>query len=162
MGFAPIPQLCMRSGEADRWEVGRGLTNLAKNSHQPFRRRERAMQRFRNVQTLRQGNGDLKRRVKRSDISKPPLVRRAGTAAPRCRRHLARHRGRSFSPRLEPLRSALAKLDPAANCGPTAAAGGQKTLSLPRRRCPGWDGTLQRFTPDTHDGATSSRPRREP
>ena len=33
-------------GNADRQEVGRGLNNRAENSHQPFRRRERAMQRF--------------------------------------------------------------------------------------------------------------------
>ena len=39
-------------GNADRQEVGRGLNNRAENSHQPFRRRERAMQRFRNVKTL--------------------------------------------------------------------------------------------------------------
>jgi putative transposase len=39
-------------GNADRQEVGRRLNNRAENSHQPFRRRERAMQRFRNVKTL--------------------------------------------------------------------------------------------------------------
>jgi putative transposase len=39
-------------GNADRHEVGRGLTNRAENSHQPFRRRERATQRFRNAKTL--------------------------------------------------------------------------------------------------------------
>src|SRR5208283_4147746 len=37
---------------ADRQEVGRRLNNRAENSHQPFRRRERAMQRFRSMQTL--------------------------------------------------------------------------------------------------------------
>jgi len=39
-------------GAADRQEVGRGHNNRAENSHQPFRRRERAMQRFRSIQTL--------------------------------------------------------------------------------------------------------------
>jgi len=39
-------------GNADRQEVGRGLNNRAENSHQPFRRRERAMQRFRSIKTL--------------------------------------------------------------------------------------------------------------
>jgi putative transposase len=39
-------------GNADRHEVGRGLNNRAENSHQPFRRRERAMQRFRSIKTL--------------------------------------------------------------------------------------------------------------
>jgi putative transposase len=40
---------------ADRHEVGRGLNNRAENSHQPFRRRERAMQRFRSRKTLQSG-----------------------------------------------------------------------------------------------------------
>ena len=37
---------------ADRQEVGRRLNNRAENSHQPIRRRERAMQRFRSMKTL--------------------------------------------------------------------------------------------------------------
>jgi putative transposase len=39
-------------GIADRHVVGRRLNNRAENSHQPFRRRERAMQRFRSMKTL--------------------------------------------------------------------------------------------------------------
>ena len=39
-------------GAADRHEVGDRLNNRAENSHQPFRRRERAMQRFRSMKTL--------------------------------------------------------------------------------------------------------------
>jgi len=39
-------------GNADRQEVGRWLNNRAENSHQPFRRRERAMLRFRRMKTL--------------------------------------------------------------------------------------------------------------
>jgi putative transposase len=39
-------------GNADRQEVGRWVNNRAENSHQPFRRRERAMERFRRMQTL--------------------------------------------------------------------------------------------------------------
>ena len=39
-------------GAVDRHEVGRRLNNRAENSHQPFRRRERAMQRFRSLKTL--------------------------------------------------------------------------------------------------------------
>ena len=39
-------------GATDRHEVGRRLNNRAENSHQPFRRRERAMQRFRSMKTL--------------------------------------------------------------------------------------------------------------
>jgi putative transposase len=39
-------------GVADRHEVGQRLNNRAENSHQPFRRRERAMQRFRSMKTL--------------------------------------------------------------------------------------------------------------
>ena len=37
---------------ADRQESGRWLNNRAENSHQPFRRRERAMLRFRRMKTL--------------------------------------------------------------------------------------------------------------
>jgi putative transposase len=36
----------------DRHQVGPRLNNRAENSHQPFRRRERAMQRFRSKRTL--------------------------------------------------------------------------------------------------------------
>ena len=39
-------------GNQDRQEVGRWLNNRAENSHLPFRRRERAMQRFRRMKTL--------------------------------------------------------------------------------------------------------------
>jgi putative transposase len=39
-------------GAADRHKVGRRLNNRAENLHQPFRRRERAMQRFRSMKTL--------------------------------------------------------------------------------------------------------------
>ena len=39
-------------GNADRQEVGSWLNNRAENSHQPFRRRERAMERFRRMKTL--------------------------------------------------------------------------------------------------------------
>jgi DDE superfamily endonuclease len=35
-----------------RHELGPRLNNRAENSHQPFRRRERAMQRFRSIRTL--------------------------------------------------------------------------------------------------------------
>ena len=39
-------------GAADRQETGRHLNNRAENSHLPFRRRERAMNRFRRMKTL--------------------------------------------------------------------------------------------------------------
>ena len=39
-------------GNADRQEVGRWINNRAENSHQPFRPRERAMERFRRMKTL--------------------------------------------------------------------------------------------------------------
>ena len=39
-------------GDADWHEVGGRLNNRAENSHQPFRRRERAMERFRSMKTL--------------------------------------------------------------------------------------------------------------
>ena len=43
-------------GNADKQETGRWLNNLAKNSHQPFRRRERAMIRFRRMRTLQKNS----------------------------------------------------------------------------------------------------------
>lgn len=39
-------------GASDKREVGRWLNNRAENSHQPFRRRERAMLRFRRMRSL--------------------------------------------------------------------------------------------------------------
>jgi putative transposase len=39
-------------GNADRQETGRWLNNRAENSHQAFRRRERAMLRFRRMRSL--------------------------------------------------------------------------------------------------------------
>ncbi len=39
-------------GNAERQETGRWLNNRAENSHQPFRRRERAMAKFRSAKTL--------------------------------------------------------------------------------------------------------------
>ena len=39
-------------GIVERQECGRWLNNRAENSHQPFRRRERAMQKFKDVRTL--------------------------------------------------------------------------------------------------------------
>ncbi len=39
-------------GNAGRQETGRHLNNRAENSHQPFRRRERAMSRFRRMRSL--------------------------------------------------------------------------------------------------------------
>ncbi len=39
-------------GAIDKREIGRWLNNRAENSHQPFRRRERAMLRFRRMRSL--------------------------------------------------------------------------------------------------------------
>ncbi len=39
-------------GNNDKQEVGRWANNRVENSHLPFRRRERAMQRFRRMKTL--------------------------------------------------------------------------------------------------------------
>ena len=39
-------------GNADRQDTGRWLNNRAENSHLPFRRRERAMLRFRQMRSL--------------------------------------------------------------------------------------------------------------
>ena len=39
-------------GNAERQEIGRWLNNRAENSHQPFRRRERAMAKSRSAKSL--------------------------------------------------------------------------------------------------------------
>src|SRR5271165_2132726 len=51
-GLCSYPGAMKEIGNADRQEVGRRLNNRAENSHRPFRRRERAMQRFRSMKTL--------------------------------------------------------------------------------------------------------------
>src|SRR5208283_2222621 len=51
-GLCSYPAAMEEVGIADRQEVGRRLNNRAENSHQPFRRRERAMQRFRSMKSL--------------------------------------------------------------------------------------------------------------
>src|SRR5947209_14559647 len=51
-GLCSYPAAMKEIGNAYRHEVGRRLNNRAENSHQPFRRRERAMLRFRSVKTL--------------------------------------------------------------------------------------------------------------
>jgi putative transposase len=51
-GLCSYPAAMKELGIADRHEIGRRLNNRAENSHQPFRRRERAMQRFRSMKTL--------------------------------------------------------------------------------------------------------------
>jgi putative transposase len=48
-GFCSYLAAMKEIGNADRQEVGRRLNNRGENSHQPFRRRERAMQRFRST-----------------------------------------------------------------------------------------------------------------
>jgi putative transposase len=51
-GLCSYPAAMKEVGIADRQEVGRRLNNRAENSHQPFRRRERPMQRFRSMKSL--------------------------------------------------------------------------------------------------------------
>jgi putative transposase len=51
-GLCSCPAAMKEIGNADRQVVGRRLNNRAENSHQPFRRRERAMQRFRSAKML--------------------------------------------------------------------------------------------------------------
>ncbi len=51
-GLRSYPAAMNEIGNADRREVGRWLNNRAENSHLPFRRRERAMGRFRRMKTL--------------------------------------------------------------------------------------------------------------
>ena len=51
-GMRSYPAAMRELGNLDRREVGRWLNNRAENSHLPFRRRERAMQRFRRMKSL--------------------------------------------------------------------------------------------------------------
>ena len=51
-GLCSYPAAMKEIGNADRHTVGCRLNNRAENSHQPFRRRERAMQLFRSAKTL--------------------------------------------------------------------------------------------------------------
>jgi putative transposase len=51
-GLCSYPAAMKEIGNADRQVVGYRLNNRAENSHQPFRRRERAVQRFRSTKTL--------------------------------------------------------------------------------------------------------------
>ena len=51
-GLASYGALLKEISAADRQETGRRLNNRAEKSHQPFRRRERAMLRFRRTRPL--------------------------------------------------------------------------------------------------------------
>jgi putative transposase len=61
-------------GGVDRHEVGRSLNNRAENSHQPFRRRERAMQRFRSIKTLQEFACGAISLVERPNRSAPQVI----------------------------------------------------------------------------------------
>jgi putative transposase len=51
-GLRSYPAAMRELGNLERREMGRWLNNRAENSHVPFRRRERAMLRFRQMETL--------------------------------------------------------------------------------------------------------------
>ncbi|MDP3677289.1 MAG: DDE-type integrase/transposase/recombinase, partial [Novosphingobium sp.] len=51
-GLRSYPAAMRDLGNGDRREMGRHLNNRAENSHLPFRRRERAMLRFRQMKSL--------------------------------------------------------------------------------------------------------------
>ena len=51
-GLKSYPAAMHELGNLDRRELGRWLNNRAENSHLPFRRRERAMLKFREMKTL--------------------------------------------------------------------------------------------------------------
>lgn len=51
-GLRSYPAAMRELGNLDRQDTGRWLNNRAENSHLPFRRRERAMQRFRQMKSL--------------------------------------------------------------------------------------------------------------
>ena len=85
-GMGPwAAQALKEIGNADRQEAGRRLNNRAENSHQPFRRRERAMQRFRSMKTLQKFSSFMPRSTTisiRSAISSPARFTNKG-APPR-------------------------------------------------------------------------------
>lgn len=51
-GLRSYPAAMRKLGNLDRGEMGRWLNNRAENAHLPFRRRERAMLRFRRMKSL--------------------------------------------------------------------------------------------------------------
>jgi putative transposase len=51
-GLRSYPAAMRELGNLDRREMGRWMNNRVENSHLPFRRRERAMLRFRQMKTL--------------------------------------------------------------------------------------------------------------
>ena len=51
-GLRSYPAAMRELGNIDRREMGRWMNNRVENSHLPFRRRERAMLRFRQMKTL--------------------------------------------------------------------------------------------------------------
>jgi len=51
-GLKSYPAAMSDLGNSERREMGRWLNNRAENAHLPFRRRERAMQRFRKMKSL--------------------------------------------------------------------------------------------------------------
>ena len=51
-GLRSYPAAMRQLGNLDRREMGQWLNNRVENSHLPFRRRERAMLRFRRMKTL--------------------------------------------------------------------------------------------------------------
>ena len=53
-GLKSYPAAMRELGNLDRQETGRWLNNRAENSHLPFRRRERAMLKFRHMKTLQE------------------------------------------------------------------------------------------------------------
>jgi len=78
-------------GVADRQDCGRWLNNRAENSHQPFRRRERLMARFRDIRTLQkfaavhasiQNHFNLERHLNRRHLFK---LNRSAALADWCR-----------------------------------------------------------------------------
>ena len=75
-------------------ETGRWLNNRAENSHQPFRRREGAMARFRDIKTLQKftsvhasihNHCNHQRHLNRRDIFQTRPSRRPGRVASTCR-----------------------------------------------------------------------------
>jgi len=89
-------------GATDLQETGRWLNNRAENSHLPFRRRERAMQRFRRMRSLQMFasvHASVFNHFNRSAASPPePTSRRTAPLLSSSGAVFARHKGQSFCP----------------------------------------------------------------
>ena len=149
-GLSSYPAAMSEIGSVDRQEVGHRLNNRAENSHQPFRRRERAMQRFRSAKispltlfegatvTLFDGRGGAHGSFARSEVWVRiglPTTRRTEPSASRLRPSLAPCSGPSrTSPVGRAWRASLTA--PARDASSAAQVGTRKRPPAEQGNCP--------------------------